>query len=304
MLKKLLLFFVVLTMVISTACSAESAKEWDRSYVEYVRNCPAAKRANLSNGQVAKICSMDQSWQAEEMALISVGLVAEAADPLPGDIIVIGGVLAAGKLVKLIVVRAVILAPIAGVLLEPLTPELTKALGLERPFDPSIYDAVSLSMKHSESDAIRKMITSLAVQNGAGFLIRHKGDGPSQGSVRLYAGLTNETVSFAGLLNQSPQNGVKFFVFTTPYRTSSQSPGNGWRGIEDIDGNPVMIKGERVYYNAAELTWKCAWTFSKEIGHDGQPDNEWLNWGQSLAAWRRISKRYNLFYQLAEIPLP
>lgn len=119
---------------------SSSSQPWVTDQAQFVRNCASAKQANLSSEQVAKICSVDQNWSSGEARLLAVRAVAEAANLVPADRLVMGGIVAAEKVTKLIVVQAVVVAPATAKALEPLKPGIMQALRLEQPFDPNTYD--------------------------------------------------------------------------------------------------------------------------------------------------------------------
>ncbi len=153
----------------------------------------------------------------------------------------------------------------------------------------TLQENAFFSMRHQESQTIASTLLALA---GHSRKLPQKGDGRSNGSIRIFAGVSGNEGHIA-ILHVVSSN-VSFAVLSAPVRfLNGACP----------KGSCIMLTKD-AYIDPGDLIWTCAWMMSDQIGRTSQPMSTWLDVGQGWARWTEIQTRYSLVIQLLEVPLP
>ncbi|MBI3443383.1 hypothetical protein HY008_01805 [Candidatus Woesebacteria bacterium] len=159
---------------------------------------------------------------------------------------------------------------------------------------PPLLDAnIWFSLRHPESQRIIQSLLELARQNGG--KLPKTGDGRSNGSIRIYAGVNSEGIARVAILHIVSSN-VSFSVV----QASAMSA-----GASCVAGGCFRLGGDQ-FIDPKRLTWSSAWIIADKVrnGHGSQPMESWLTVDQGWARWAQIQAKYSLYIELAEIPLP
>lgn len=141
-------------------------------------------------------------------------------------------------------------------------------------------------VRHQESDGIRAAVMSFH-QNW----VQSQGDGHSNGSIQIWAGVDASTLqaTVGGVYIASSM--VNYIAFSMPVQV-------GW-------GSGLIRLGDtQYYYNRANVIWRCAWPMSNSIGHHKIPERELLTVGSGLEKWEATKVKYNLTIPLSVLYLP
>ncbi len=150
-----------------------------------------------------------------------------------------------------------------------------------------------MSTRHHESSGI------IAAVMNDGNIIRTKGDGSSNGSIQLWAGVNDA-------INQARIGGIYISTNRVAYiafRTSVQSgPGQGLKRLGE----------SQWYYNPQDVKWWCAWMMTSVIGHEAHPEVHILPLAEGLRKWEGTpptyqdgtKARYGLTIPVAVLYLP
>jgi len=201
--------------------------------------------------------------------------------------------------------RVFVLASIATLLSSDAGPEL-----LGPPLTAaSLSEAVWMSTRHgsplpgwgdqlgNESEQVIKAALTAATVCSAGYCLHKKGDGHSNGSVRIYAGVdaTNRQQAHVAVL-LIVNKYVWFTVLSAPVRPL---------GYLCPPGGCIRIDSQS-FFNPKDLLWNCAWILSNKDwnGHGASPESTWLEVGQGWQWWEATRAKYSPLYEITEIPLP
>lgn len=124
--------------------------------------------------------------------------------------------------------------------------------------------------------------------------LQRKGDGNSNGSIRIYGGPNKQNpanFNIAGLM--VVKDNIWFFVLTAPIKDA---------GHKCVPGSCTAIGGGK-FIDPADLVWECSWVLSDGIGHESDP-TKWLKVGAGWEKWSMIQTAYGPMIELMEIPLP
>jgi len=129
-----------------------------------------------------------------------------------------------------------------------------------------------MSVRHDESSGIQSAL------NGN---IQSKGDGHSNGSVQIWAGVDSETMvaTIGGIYIAT--NKVAYFAFQTPVQVG---PGQGLKRLGE----------SAYYYSPFTVEWRCAWFMSRMIGKERKAEAELLPIVEGLAKWEQTKVLYGL----------
>lgn len=129
-----------------------------------------------------------------------------------------------------------------------------------------------MSTRHAESPGIQ------AALNGN---IQAKGDGQSNGSIQIWAGVDSETMvaTIGGIYIVT--NKVAYFAFQTPVQIG---PGQGLKRLGE----------SAYYYSPFTVEWRCAWFMSRMIGKERKAEVELLPIAEGLAKWEQTKVLYGL----------
>jgi len=111
--------------------------------------------------------------------------------------------------------------------------------------------------------------------------IQSKGDGHSNGSVQIWAGVDSETMvaTIGGIYIAT--NKVAYFAFQTPVQVG---PGQGLKRLGE----------SAYYYSPFTVEWRCAWFMSRMIGKERKAEAELLPIVEGLAKWEQTKVLYGL----------
>ena len=139
------------------------------------------------------------------------------------------------------------------------------------------------STNHAESAAIMAALSGPTIET--------KGDGQSNGSIQLWAGVDESTMmaTVGGVHIVSTY--VHYFAFSVPVQVG---PGQGLSRLGQSG----------YYYNRNLVDWACAWRMTRTIGHHKKPDKEALTVGTGLAKWEETKRLYGLTIPVAVLYTP
>lgn len=232
--------------------------------------------------------------------IYDMALIATSLSPIPGDEVIAGIVWSGSKIVKLVLIAGAAIALEQttefavgrienGQLIETAASEsnfseIEWTTEMEAVFGGTVYQ----STKHRESPLV---LNGAYAATDDGKTLRNKGDGRSNGSIRMYAGMNGQFASVAILHIVSTQ--MNFLVLK----------GNVSNAGFCAVAASCLDLGKGLFMDTSTATWVAAWTMSRTLGKDTDP-TQFLTVSQGWEAWAYYQAKYNLYTEVFQITLP
>jgi len=250
-----------------------------------INSCEVAAETGLSDGTVLRLC---QTKNALDVALLGLvpATVISVATPLPGDELVVGGILVGTKVIQLVVITALVTAPMWVPLVDVIGAEVLALVSADA--NTAAEEIAETHTDTQTNDPSRNLVyivtgASTPVAGGAPILIG-KAVATSLSSSAAQA-ITNYLPGFGGALQ------VKFFPTCNAALLNRAA----------LPRVRVVAIGDDVGIGTTGLSWQqCAAAFRVEsgarvirLGISGPRDISggvrWSHWNQpSLPLWASI----------------
>lgn len=146
-----------------------------------------------------------------------------------------------------------------------------------------------MSTEHWESGMVIEGVYA-CTENGT--VLKKKGDGDSNGTIRIFAGIQGKIATVA-----------VFHVASTQMNLIMMQ-GRFTNADHHCIPSYCVNLGEGNYLDTTKCFIGASWTLSKDIGHERHPEEEYLSVEEGWEYCKNLRKKHHLDIELEELHLP